>query len=97
MLPSTLTVPEEDASHDMGGVDGSRGLSRHAAAAGSGRSQAAQEKKKVQLRLHRAWGLAKAAKQLDAFVTVRARGRDVGATRVAAVGATTSPEWIDEE
>lgn len=55
------------------------------------------ERKMMQLKTFRVWGLAAQAKVLDAIVRVRACGRDVGTTRVSAVGGTTAPEWIDEQ
>lgn len=56
-----------------------------------------RHKQKVQVKVLQAWGLASGAKVLDAVVTFRACGRDVGTTRVSAVGGATSPEWIDEQ
>ena len=52
---------------------------------------------KMRLKVLQAWGLAVGAKYFDVVVAVRACGRDVGTTRVSAVGGTTSPEWIDEQ
>lgn len=51
----------------------------------------------MQLKVIQAWGLVAGAKALDTVVTVRACGRNLGTTRVSAVGGTTSPEWIDEQ
>lgn len=55
------------------------------------------ERKMMQLHVRQAWALAPGAKAFDAVVTVRACGRNVGTTRISAIGGTTSPEWIDEQ
>ncbi len=54
-------------------------------------------RKKMQLKVFRAWGLSSRARALDVVVSVMACGRSVGTTRVSSVGGTTSPEWIDEK
>lgn len=55
------------------------------------------QRKKMRLRVFRAWALAADVKDMDAVVAVKACGRDIGTTRVSAVGGTTSPEWMDEQ
>lgn len=54
-------------------------------------------REKMQLKVSQAWGLSSRARAMDVVVAVMACGRSVGTTRVASVGGTTSPEWIDEK
>lgn len=89
---ATKTSPTMTASTALS--DGRKNASSHAPAGGS---QLQSEQQKVQLRINRAWGLAKEVKKLDTVVTVRACGRDMRTTRMSAIGGTTSPEWVDEE
>ncbi|CAM9193761.1 unnamed protein product [Scytosiphon promiscuus] len=64
---------------------------------GSRRPPRPPARKKMQVRIFRAWGLSSGARALNLVVAVTACGRSIGTTPVSLVGGTTSPEWIDAQ
>lgn len=88
--PTTASSSSASASHDK---DDSADHTLDAA----GRSLSSPEARKVQLRVHQARGLRRGTKSFEVVVTVRACGRHVGTTRVAAFAEPTSPQWVDEK